>query len=1119
MADPISILHATCIARTPEGKTPCLTWVDVHYTCAILLDSQTDGEFERSRERLVCLGRLDDLPVVMERALELVGRTASRAAATVTPFLTALQVETRDPDASADGGPSLRFVKLALETLEKSGQNESATPRPTARKEGQERDSSPAVETAAPEGGVVERMSELRRGLRDVVYGQHTAIDRTILAVANHRIDSMTHRQGAKDENRPPLCLLYLGGSGVGKTLLARTLARKLGESEAGWGYQYVNAAHLDDRYAHHALLGHGPQYQGGAQTGALVSPLRKHQRCVFHFDEVHRGPTSAMNVLLDIIETGRVKDQSVATKTGPAPELDASESVFIFTTNAGRRLYEDPKTFGLYGDVASVPREVVAQELRLSSREESQQPTIPSFSAPFLDRMRDLIVFQRLPFSSLLRIAERELDSMAASMRKGLGVEETIVDQDVARIIVLGAGSRASARRIMTEVETRIRAEIMRALLDLKSRNEPTPSSIRVSAGARSFFEEVSTLGRHVLVVDDDVGWKDATVTAARVADADLDVTHAATPEDAWRIVTDPALQVDWILLDLYFDGEERGTRFLDKLRTERPDLHVHVFSVHVTSDHEPLLQRCMRSGGAAGWVAKEGAALGSQDDEEAAAAINRLGERLRQTASQVAFDRFARDMERRGRQVSYQPQMRIARESGEETSEFVLRLADVRATATVRTEDMKWFAVEHPSESFQDVIGLDRVRTELKAVSEILGGHRGRGAHRLVHPKGILLYGPPGTGKTLLGRALANEANCPFISIAGATFHRAYNGAALVRELFEMARRYRPIVIFIDEIDALGSRDHGLADVGVINAFLTELDGFVEFDGIVVGATNRKDALDPALLRSGRIGRHFLIDAPRDPDVRRRLLLHHVRPHRALWPDENGAIWDRLVRLTARLTPAQIRSLIEDATWLAQKEGHAIVDETVALTARDNILHGPERTTVVSDEEQRRIAYHEAGHAVACRALGKRFVQVTVVPRGGAAGFMEPAVDEIRRGRSREELLNDIVIALAGRESERKQFGQYYEGASQDLEYARFYALYMVREQGMTGDGTPLFASNDEQTAALSEAGHELLLEASGVARKKLDENWYKVEEMVNRLMEHHTLFDEDVAELWDG
>ena len=130
-----------------------------------------------------------------------------------------------------------------------------------------------------------------------------------------------------------------------------------------------------------------------------------------------------------------------------------------------------------------------------------------------------------------------------------------------------------------------------------------------------------------------------------------------------------------------------------------------------------------------------------------------------------------------------------------------------------------------------------------------------------------------------------------------------------------------------------------------------------------------------------------------------------------------------------------------------------------------------------------------------------------------------MEPAVDEIRRGRSREELLTDIVIALAGRESERTQFGQYYEGASQDLEYARFYALYMVREQGMTGDGTPLFASNDEQTAALSEAAQELLLEASGVARKKLDENWYKVEEMVNRLMEHHTLFDEDVAELWDG
>ena len=388
------------------------------------------------------------------------------------------------------------------------------------------------------------------------------------------------------------------------------------------------------------------------------------------------------------------------------------------------------------------------------------------------------------------------------------------------------------------------------------------------------------------------------------------------------------------------------------------------------------------------------------------------------------------------------------------------------------------KTYTTERPGTMFGDVAGYEGVKREIREVVDFL-----KEPDRFLEigariPKGVLLVGPPGTGKTLLARAVAGEAGVPFLSVSGSDFMEMFVGvgASRVRDLFESARKHGRAIIFIDEIDSIGrKRGAGLGGghderEQTLNQMLSEMDGFEGTDGIVMmAATNRPDILDPALLRPGRFDRQVVVPLP-ESDDRRAILDVHVR-HKKLSPSVD-------LNLVARGTPgmsgADLANLVNEAALTAVRRGSKLVEMHDFEDARDRVLMGQRRESMVlSDREKEITAYHEAGHAL-CAALlpnADPVHKVTILPRGMALGVTQQLPEEEKHSYSQEYLEESIVVAMGGRVAENLVFNHRSTGASNDLQVSTERARRMVTEFGMSdvvgprawGTSGPVFLGDD--------------------------------------------------------
>lgn len=441
-----------------------------------------------------------------------------------------------------------------------------------------------------------------------------------------------------------------------------------------------------------------------------------------------------------------------------------------------------------------------------------------------------------------------------------------------------------------------------------------------------------------------------------------------------------------------------------------------------------------------------------------------------------------------------------------------------------------------------FSDVAGADEEKAELQELVEFL-----KNPNKFIKlgariPKGVLLVGRPGTGKTLLAKAVAGEAGVPFFSISGSDFVELYVGvgASRVRDLFEQAKKNRPCIVFIDEIDAVG-RKRGAGMGGghdereqTLNQLLVEMDGFGKNDGVImIAATNRPDILDPALLRPGRFDRQVVVDLP-DARGREAILQVHSRK-KPLAPDVD---FKSIAKNTVGYSGADLENLMNEAAIMAAKRNHSMIDLSDIEDANLKVMMGAEKKSrIITENERRLTAYHEAGHAVLTKLVGKNSTvhKVSIIPRGRAGGFTMSTPDEDNMYASKNEMLDQIIIMLAGRAAEELTMDDISTGASNDIERATNIARQMVKKYGMSDiigpvsydEGGEVFIGRDfghsknysEKTAAeIDDEVRNILIKQYNRTKELLEGHMDILKKLAELLLEKETVNGSEFESLFE-
>jgi cell division protease FtsH len=444
----------------------------------------------------------------------------------------------------------------------------------------------------------------------------------------------------------------------------------------------------------------------------------------------------------------------------------------------------------------------------------------------------------------------------------------------------------------------------------------------------------------------------------------------------------------------------------------------------------------------------------------------------------------------------------------------------------------------------TFADVAGLDEEKEELSEIVDFL-----KNPAKFVRlgariPKGVLLVGPPGTGKTYLSKSVAGEAGVPFFSISGSDFVEMFVGvgASRVRDLFDQAKKNAPCIIFIDEIDAVGRRRGAGLGGGndereqTLNQLLVEMDGFSGNEGIIIiAATNRPDILDPALMRPGRFDRQVHVGLP-DIKAREEILKIHVRK-KPLAEDVDLSI---VAKRTPGFTPADLENAMNEAALLTARQNKSVITMDIIEEAITKVIAGPEkRSKVISENEKKLTAYHEAGHAVVARLSSNKdpVHMITIIPRGGAGGFTMYLPEEDKTYRSKTDMEEYIVRLLGGRVAEKLALNDISTGASNDIDRATKIARAMVTTYGMSDELGPMaYGTSDDEVflgrdfnrirnysedvaAKIDREMRKIIDAAYSRTEKLLSENMEKLHNVAQALLERETITGKEFEILFEG
>ena len=1003
---------------------------------------------------------------------------------------------------------------------------------------------------------LTQRLRQMRTALLSAVFGQDHAVHSFVEGLFNAEVVA------AADTKRrsPRAVFVFAGPPGVGKTFLA-----ELGASYLDRPFKRFDMSAYSGHYQNEALVGMAKSYHG-AHPGLLTEFVEKNPNAVLLFDEIEKAHANAIHLFLQILDAGTLEDKYHERN------ISFRDTTIIFTTNVGRKLYDRPNESGVHIANASFHRKTILDALETEKDPQTSQPFFPP---AICSRMATgyPVLFNYLRVNELERVSQAALACVAALLERQY-YKFVSFDELLPMCLVLREGARVDARTLRSQAEAFVKTEVFKfcQLFQTDRLEEVFELIDRVHFAlddkTRDMDEEVRSLfeprelPRVLLVADASLA------ELYRGAMPEVTWYAASTADDALQVLADE--EVDVVLVDLWmgkssstasrtiqhFDhvpaaarGLDQGQELLRKVRERLPDMPVYLLSLARRdggdrpggSIDEELFLACVQGGGARGMIFSrfvDGSAAAWQDDRDQFAAD------LLVTCRRLYREKAAERMGRERKVLTFDTVPQVDRDK----KEISIRLRNLRLARAIAAADAGEVLedVERPRTRFDDVIGAGAAKEELKFFIDYLKNPRRYAALGLRPPKGVLLYGPPGTGKTMLARAMAGESNVAFIPISATNFVTIWQGSGPqnVRDLFARGRRYAPAIIFIDELDAIGKARSGTAGAGraeenTLNALLVEMDGFTspspDRPVFVLAATNfRVDAeeteaperssraLDPALVR--RFARTILVDLP-ERAAREEYLAKRLKDRAA------SRVSDEVIKLVAErssgMSIANLESIIEAAARNAVKSGGELTDKLLE-DAFETVRFGEARPREAA--EMTRTARHEAGHTIMYWLSGWWPAYVTVVSRGSHGGYMAPNAAEIekRTSRTRDELLADIRVSLAGRAAELLYYGReggLSTGVSQDLENATHIARAMVSRYGMDEEFglvvTPELSKYEGALSSpvylkLNDAANRILKEEMDRTLKSLEANRLHLDAVSLALVDKERLTTEELQKV---
>ena len=948
---------------------------------------------------------------------------------------------------------------------------------------------------------LVKQTNNLSQCLRCKIFGQ----DEAIRLFADGYFQSQIFRSENYEQKGPSATFLFAGPPGVGKTYLASSVAEIL-----GMPFLRLDMSEFSQQDSVQRLSG-VPKTYAAPKPGVLTEFVKNNPSSIVLLDEIEKADIDVIYQFLQILDGGILTDEFTNKS------ISFKDVLLIFTTNVGKKLYEDNSN----NNLSSLPRSVVMKEISNEVNERGN----PVFPSAICSRLAsgNVIMFNRLGVHNFIDIINKKFNEDVVMFKNLYGYDISI-DKRIAPMLLFSQSTNMDARNMSSQSSILLKNEFH-------------------EFGRQALGKTDSLLSIDKITLNVDLDNESAAVKKLFINSEESAVLYIGEPDKISGIPLNPKIKIEYsdkntvlddivqkdisfVLIDLKYDmsANDKGYLSLDDVKNEAvvtfdkisnkfPNMPI--YFVHKDEIRREDIDTFLELG-ARGFI------KWSTDAE--------LSDMIIQISDMVYMQARVDELSGRGRVLTYNTAQQI---KGNVAS---ISFYDFKIEVAADADEDKMILSdsERPTDRFDDVIGAENAKSELMYFVDYLKNPKKYMAKSVKPPRGILLYGPPGTGKTMLARAMAGESDVTFIPSTSTAFLNRFvgEGEKQIRQLFSVAKRFAPSIIFIDEIDAIGKTRTGSTSTHhtetLLNALLTEMDGFV-FDQakpvFVVAATNYGldsstgigDGIDPALLR--RFDNRIYVDLPNEEEREKYLAMLFSKV-------EVNTVTPNAIHNIAQRTTGQSLAILKNIVELALRNANKIsreIDDDVFLNAYEEYSYGEKNEW--NEGYYASVAIHESGHAYVSFVSGEKPSFVTIVSRGDFGGYMQHANSEKIPSYTKEDLLWRIRIALAGRAAETEFFGEkgINTGISSDIKYATKLAFDILFSYAMTDNKMACISQADLLSSPVGEEAirrvNKLLEVEMAKTREIVSQGREKIKKLADYLRKNNQATEKEIISFFES